>query len=168
MLRYLPKRGTPRFAARGPHRLGSPVRPARRRGQRSNETYRTARELRRAVRMRLPPHGGRYAPIQPVPAVPVLFRCGRFTSGGGAALRGVEKAMHDLHAAIADLTTVERRSLIIVMAESRDRWVGYSSRLAQFFAVLAAMVAEVDDRQRRIIAEMERDVSGAISCDLPG
>jgi len=76
--------------------------------------------------------------------------------------------MHDLHAAIADLTAAERRSLIIAMAEIRDRWVGDSPRLAHFYAVLAATIAEEDDRQRRILAEMENDVSGPIACDLPG
>jgi len=76
--------------------------------------------------------------------------------------------MHDLQAAIADLTAAERRSLIVATAELRDRRVSDSPRLAHFYAVLAATIAEEDDRQRRIIAEMERDVSGPVSCDLPG
>ena len=67
--------------------------------------------------------------------------------------------LNDLARAAADLTTVERAAIFTGATDARDRRSANGDhRVAAFFAVLAAFVAEVDDEQRRTLHDLERDL----------
>jgi len=81
---------------------------------------------------------------------------------------------HDLRAAIEDLDAVERRVMSVAFARLRDELIADGDRRrAQFWGMLAAMIANIDDEQKRLLAALEDDAvtpAGVVSTalELPG
>ena len=66
----------------------------------------------------------------------------------------------ELRAATADLTPAERAGIASGVASARDRRAEAGHhRMAHFYALLAELVAEVDDEERRTLDDLERGLS---------
>ena len=86
----------------------------------------------------------------------------------------MEEDFRALRAAIEDLDAVDRRVMAVAFARLRDELIADGDRRrAQFWGMLAALIANVSDEQEKLLAALEDDAvtpAGVVSMalELPG
>jgi hypothetical protein len=71
-------------------------------------------------------------------------------------------SLHDLRTAIDDLTPAERAMLARVAAEHRDAGATSHPRMAALWQALAVLAAESVDRERSVLADLERGMGPVV------